>query len=194
MPYRRTEKVNARLAARRETILQAATEIVRRDGMAALSTDAVAARANLAVGTIYLYFADKVELVAALAAGRLAGDLTAIAELADCAPDPIAGLSSAVKVLVHRYASDMRLAVAMLDVPAYRVGLRREIERKISAAVRLHLIPETNPTIQAEAILGAIGAVTALGERPKMSEPVLTAMALRGIGADVPSGILLRTA
>lgn len=194
MPYRRTEKVNARLAERREDILQAATEIVRRDGMGALTTDAVAARVGLAVGTIYLYFADKVELVAAIAAARLAGDLTAIAKVADCAPDPIAGLKAAVKVLVHRYASDTRLAVAILNVPAYRVGLRRNIERKIAAAVRLHLIPESNPTIQAEAILGAIGAVTAFGERPKISEPVLTAMALRGIGADVPSGILLRTA
>ena len=40
-------------------ILEAATRLIEQDGLAALTTNAVAARAGVSIGTLYQYFADK---------------------------------------------------------------------------------------------------------------------------------------
>ena len=53
MPYRRTENVVRRLAAREQTILDAATAMAAEGGMAAVQIADVAARAGIAAGTVY---------------------------------------------------------------------------------------------------------------------------------------------
>src|SRR3954463_11131096 len=64
MPYRRTERTEARKAATRERIVAAALEQVAEGGYASASVQAVAGRAGLAVGTIYRHFPSKAELFA----------------------------------------------------------------------------------------------------------------------------------
>ena len=66
MPYRRTENVARRLAARRDAIVGAARQTASEGGMAAVQIAAVAARAGIAAGTVYRYFPAKTDLVAAL--------------------------------------------------------------------------------------------------------------------------------
>ena len=56
MPYRRTENVVRRLAARHDAIIAAARQIASEGGMAAVQIAAVAARAGIAAGTVYRYF------------------------------------------------------------------------------------------------------------------------------------------
>ena len=68
MPYRRTENVKRRLAARRDAILAAARLLASEGGMASVQIAAVAARAGIAAGTVYRYFPAKTNLVAALLA------------------------------------------------------------------------------------------------------------------------------
>lgn len=55
-------------AARRQAILQAASQLFRRDGYAETSMEQVAARAELSAGTIYNYFGTKGDLLLALVA------------------------------------------------------------------------------------------------------------------------------
>src|SRR6185295_11885155 len=64
MPYRQTENVVRRLAARRDAILAAAGDAAAEGGMAAVQMAPVAARAGIAAGTIYRYFPAKTDLVA----------------------------------------------------------------------------------------------------------------------------------
>ncbi len=66
MPYRRTENVARRLAARHAAIIAAAREAASEGGMAAVQIAAVAQRAGIAAGTVYRYFPGKIDLVAAL--------------------------------------------------------------------------------------------------------------------------------
>ena len=53
MPYRRTENVMRRLAARREAIVAAARDAAGEGGMAAVQIVPVAQRAGIAAGTVY---------------------------------------------------------------------------------------------------------------------------------------------
>ena len=66
MPYRQTENVARKLAARHAAILTAARDAAAEGGMAAVQIAPVAARAGIATGTVYRYFPAKTELVAEL--------------------------------------------------------------------------------------------------------------------------------
>ena len=66
MPYRRTENVARRLAARHAAIIAAARDAASDGGMAAVQIAPVAQRAGIAAGTVYRYFPGKTDLVAAL--------------------------------------------------------------------------------------------------------------------------------
>jgi AcrR family transcriptional regulator len=59
MPYRRTENVTRRLAARHAAIIAAAREAANEGGMAAVQIAPVAQRAGIAAGTVYRYFPGK---------------------------------------------------------------------------------------------------------------------------------------
>ena len=58
--------------ARRQAILDAGLVVFARDGFAAARLDAVAARAGIAKGTIYLYFRDKEDLFEQIVRGAVA--------------------------------------------------------------------------------------------------------------------------
>src|SRR5205809_982718 len=64
MPYRPTERTEARKAAARETILAAALDQVAAGGYASASVQAVARRAGVATGTVYRHFPSKADLFA----------------------------------------------------------------------------------------------------------------------------------
>src|SRR4051812_11532742 len=64
MPYRATERTEARRAAARERILDAAHELVARGGFGAASVAAVAERAGVATGSVYRHFSSKADLFA----------------------------------------------------------------------------------------------------------------------------------
>ena len=86
MPYRRTESVTRRLAARHRAIIAAAGESAREGGMAAVQIASVAARAGIAAGTVYRYFPGKTDLVAALLAEIAAREIAALRRAADVRP------------------------------------------------------------------------------------------------------------
>ena len=78
MVYRRTHQVVKRLEARRAAILAAARETASEGGMAAVQIAPVAARANVAAGTVYRYFPSKADLISELIADVSDRELIAI--------------------------------------------------------------------------------------------------------------------
>src|SRR3954464_15268477 len=64
MPYRPTAKTEARRAETRERIVRAAIDQLADGGYASAGVQAVAARAGVAVGTVYRHFPSKAELFA----------------------------------------------------------------------------------------------------------------------------------
>src|SRR5579872_1683016 len=117
MPYRRTDNVTRRLAARQAAIIAAARALAADGGMAAVQIAAVAARAGIAAGTVYRYFPGKVELVGALLSEIAAGEIDAIRQAAAGAPGPLSALAAAIITFAGRALRQRRLVYAAIAEP-----------------------------------------------------------------------------
>jgi AcrR family transcriptional regulator len=200
MPYRRTENVERKLAARHAAILAAGRALASEAGIAAVQIAPVAERAGIAAGTVYRYFPSKTELVAELVAALSQSELTALARAADTAPGPLSALAAAVATFGARALADRRLAFALLaepvdrEVDAARVSYRRalagEFEKRIRAAVAGGHLPDQDTTAAASVVVGAlieglIGPLApATGDEAAKLRAVqaLTLLALRALG------------
>src|SRR4051795_3094281 len=102
MPYRRTDNVIRKQAARHRTIIESALLIAAEGGMAAVQIAPVAQRAGVAAGTVYRYFPSKIELVAALVTAISAREMMALAAAAKSAPGPLSALAAAITTFAMR--------------------------------------------------------------------------------------------
>jgi AcrR family transcriptional regulator len=179
MAYRKTEKVLATLEARRNSILASAIDVIAKSGMEGLTTDAVAARAGIAAGLTYKYFADKDELVAAMFAHLLARDVAAMKVAAGVEKDPLQALATAMAVFFGRL-DNAHLVRAMTGAPIYQLGVRTELERLIQAA-DLDLTPKAR-TLAAAGAVGALYGFVGVSDGSKNRAPTALLFVLRGIG------------
>jgi AcrR family transcriptional regulator len=203
MPYRRTENVVRRLAARHDTILAAACDIAAADGMGAVQIAPVAERAGVATGTVYRYFPSKTELVEALVAALAEREMAAVGEAAKSAPGPLSALAAAIATFAARALARRRLAFALTAEPvepeidraraAYRQKLTGEFARLIRRALDAGRLPEQDAALVAPALLGALiegligehapTAPTNPGEA-RARVQMLTLFALRALGVN----------
>jgi len=212
LPYRRTENVVRRLAARHDAIIAAARMIASEGGMAAVQIAAVAARAGIAAGTVYRYFPAKTDLVAALLAEIADSEIGALRRAAADAPGPLSGLSAAIVTFAARALRDRRLSFAAIAEPidaeldparfAFRKSLADEFAGRISAAIAEGRLPQQDAAIAAAAITGLLieGLIGPLAPDPSGRErdivQSLTLAALRSLGvADARArGLVVQTA
>jgi AcrR family transcriptional regulator len=201
MPYRRTENVARKLAARHEAILTAARDAATEGGMAAVQIAPVAERAGIAAGTVYRYFPSKVDLVAALTAALAEREIGALARAAASAPGPLSALAAAITTFAARALARRRLAFALIAEPVepeveaarvtYRKALASELERLIRAAHAAGRLPEQDPALAASALVGilveaVIGPLAPMARddatAARAQVQALTLFALRGLG------------
>jgi len=200
MPYRRTENVVRRLAAREQAIVDGATAIAAEGGMAAVQIAAVAERAQIAAGTVYRYFPSKSELVADVIATVAARELAAMRGAAEAAPGPLSALAAGIATFAARSLAARRLIWAVIAEPvepqldAGRLDFRRaiaaELETRIKAALDVRHLPELDAGIAAPAIVGALleGLVGPLASSPhdeaaaREMVQAATLLALRALG------------
>jgi AcrR family transcriptional regulator len=201
MPYRQTENVVRKLAARHEAILAAAGDAAAAGGMAAVQIAPVAERAGIAAGTVYRYFPSKTELVAALVAELAEREIGALAGAAAAAPGPLSALAAAVITFAARALARRRLAFALIAEPvepevdaarvSYRTALAGEFERLIRTALDGKHLPDQDAALAATALVGALieGLIGPLapdaGNDPAQRRArvqALTLFALRGLG------------
>jgi len=201
MPYRRTESVVRRLAAREQAILDAATAIAAEDGLAAVQIAAVAERAGIAAGTVYRYFPAKTDLIAEVVTRIADGALAAMRAAADAAPGPLSALAAAIAGFAARALAERSLTWAVTaepvdaDIDALRLAFRRalaaELEARIAAAAAGRHLPEQNARAAAAAVLGALmeGLIGPLAPSPGADAAGLratvqdaTLLALRALG------------
>jgi AcrR family transcriptional regulator len=212
MPYRRTENVMRRLAARHAAIIAAAREVAGEGGMAAVQIAPVARRAGIASGTVYRYFPGKTGLVAALLAEISAREIAALRRSADVAPGPLSALSAAIMTFATRAQGNRRLIFAAIAEPvdaeldatrlAFRKALASEFSARIAAAVAGGHLPAQDSALAGAALLGCIIealigplAPDAAG-RERVVVQSLTLIALRALGvADARArGLVVQTA
>jgi AcrR family transcriptional regulator len=201
MPYRHTDNVARKLAARHAAILVAAQSLAAEGGMAAVQIAPVAARAGIAAGTVYRYFRSKTELVAALVAQLSQREIAALARAADAAPGPLSALAAAITTFGARARANRRLACALLAEavePAvdlarlsYRAALAGEFEARIRAALAGGHLPDQDAALAARALVGALSEalIGPLAPAPNADAAIvraevqtLTLLALRALG------------
>jgi AcrR family transcriptional regulator len=212
MPYRRTDNVTRRLAARHAAIVAAAREAASDGGMAAVQIVPVAQRAGVAAGTVYRYFPSKTDLVAAVFAEISGRELAALRRAADVAPGPLSALCAAIMTFAARALRQRRLIFAAIAEPAdaeldaarlsFRKALAAEFSALIRAAIAGSHLPEQDTTLAGTALLGIliealIGPLAAdAAGRERVTVQSLTLVALRALGvADARArGLVVQTA
>jgi AcrR family transcriptional regulator len=164
MPYRRTENVMRRLAARHAAIIAAARDTASEGGMAAVQIAPVAQRAGIAAGTVYRYFPGKTDLVAAVLAEISTREIAALRRAGDAAPGPLSALSASIMTFAARALRHRRLAFAAIAEPvdaeldaerlSFRKALAGEFAARIAAAVAGGHLPEQDAALSAAALIG----------------------------------------
>lgn len=166
MPYRRTENVARRLAARHAAIIAAARDVASEGGMAAVQIAPVALKAGIAAGTVYRYFPGKSDLVAALLAELSEREVAALRGAAAAAPGPLSALSAAIMTFARRALRERRLAFAAVAEPvdaeldAERLAFRQKLAAEFSSLITLAMagkhLPEQDAALSAAALMGLV--------------------------------------
>jgi AcrR family transcriptional regulator len=212
MPYRRTENVARRLAARHAAIIAAARQAASEGGMSAVQIAPVAQRAGIAAGTVYRYFPAKADLVTALIAEIADREIAVLHRAAAVAPGPLSAIAAAMMTFAVRALRHRRLAFAVIAEPidaefeaarlSFRQALAGELAALIAAAVTDRHLPEQDAAVSAAALLGLLveGLVGPLAPNATARErelvQSLTLLGLRALGvADARArGLVVQTA
>jgi AcrR family transcriptional regulator len=168
VPYRPTERTEARRAATRERIVAAALEQVGDGGYASAGVQAIAARAGVAVGTVYRHFPSKGDLFAEAFRRASQRELDVVVEVSS--PDGRSArerVAAAVEAFARRALAGPVMAYALLAEPVdpaveaerlrFRTGYRDAFARVLEDGVRDgELRPHDTRTVAA-AYVGALG-------------------------------------
>ena len=178
---RRTPR-QARAGSTVEVILGAALQLLEAEGVERLTTNHIAARAGVSIGTVYQYFRDKDDILAALAQQRAGAVRDDIAQLVISPPGANA-VRAIVQALTRSFDDAPRARAALLDA-MYRGrddgGLQQHHQAFLAAIdgkVQLHaeLMPERAfvLTHAPVSLLRAAAAEPGLGLDPQALEDEL---------------------
>ena len=211
MPYRRTENVVRRLAARHDAIIAAARQAASEGGMAAVQMVPVAARAGIAAGTVYRYFPAKTDLVAAVLAEIAEREIGALRRAADAAPGPLSALAAAITTFAARAVRNRRLAFAAIAEPVdaeldaarldFRKSLAAEFALRITAAVTGRHLPDQDAALAAaalvgllvEGLIGPLAPETSGRDREIVQSLALVALRALGVADARARGVVVQT-
>jgi AcrR family transcriptional regulator len=182
VPYRPTERTRARLAAARETILEAATAQLAEGGYASASVVGVARRAGVATGSVYRHFPSKGDLFAEVFRRCSQAEVDVLRDIAG-RREPVANrLAAWVEAFVRRALAEPVRAYALIAEPvdpavdAERLLFRRAYADLFRAALREGMsrgdLPPNDADLMAAAIVGAL------------AEALVGPLARREAGAD----------
>jgi AcrR family transcriptional regulator len=169
MPYRPTERTEAKRAATRERVVAAARELIARGGYREAQVAAVAARAGVATGTVYRHFPSKAELFAEVfrRVSQREVDAARAAAVAADGDGATAALRAAIETFARRALLARRQAWALLAEPvdpaveAERLAFRRAHVEHFAAILRAGIaageLPAQNTDLAAAALVGALG-------------------------------------
>jgi AcrR family transcriptional regulator len=191
VPYRPTERTEARKAATRERIVAAAIDQLAAGGYASASIQTVAQRAQVAVGTVYRHFDSKSALFAEAfrrAARRELDEFAAIS--VDDGRGSVERIGAAVEAWARRALAEPKRAYALLAEPVdpaveqerltFRRGYRDVLAQTMQQGIaRGELAPHDTQTFSAaligataEALIGPLSTQT----RPAGDEALIASL------------------
>lgn len=175
MPYRPTEKTEARKKAQHKLLLTTALQIVAKQGFQNLTIAFLAEQAQVAIGTVYKYFESKAELCAGVF--RLATEKE-VARVKQAAFPDAEGLSceqrlsDAINIFSERALAGHNLAYALIAEPVeemvqverlkYREAYADIFEALINEGISKNEFCRQDARVSAAAMVGTL-AETLLG-------------------------------
>ncbi len=166
MAYRETPRILEKKERTRALILDAAARLVKEE--TPLSMDAVAARAGLAVGSLYTYFRNRADLVLALFEVRAQIELDALQEALEKHADAAEAIAAAIRVALQRARRNPGMTLFLLlermdrdeRLEAAKLAYHRKHSDNLAAAIRRGeaqgLFPLQNAEVTAAAVLGML--------------------------------------
>jgi AcrR family transcriptional regulator len=169
MAYRRTAAACERDERARHSILAAARDVVRESGLTGAAIASVAARAGVAVGTVYRHFPSRDDLIAEVVRETCGRELAAVEAVVRAGRPPGDRLVAAVEVFATRALASGRLAYSMIAEPtteaaeALRLVIRAELAELFASIVADGVatgpFERQNPATSGTAIVGAVSEV-----------------------------------
>ena len=167
MPYRPTERTEARRAHTRARISAAALALVADGGYQAAAISSVVRAAGVGAGTVYRHFPSKADLLAEVFRVASQREVDAVAAAA-AVPGPAAKrLAAAVETFARRALRGRRLAWALLAEPVdpaveaerlvFRRAYRDVFAGLLQEGVASGELPDQDAELTAAALVGAIG-------------------------------------
>jgi len=168
MPYRPTERTEARRLRAREAIVAAALAQVADGGYASAGVQAVAARAGVATGSVYRHFASKAELFAEVFRRASQRELDVVARVADASGETAGTrIAAAAEAFARRALAGPTLAYALIAEPvdpaveverlAFRRGYRDVFAGVLREGVAGAELEPLDASTVAAALVGALG-------------------------------------
>jgi AcrR family transcriptional regulator len=168
VPYRPTPRTEAKRAATRERILDAALAELAAGGYTRASMQAIAARAGLATGGLYRYFPSKAALFAELFRRGSEREMQVIAEATEADGRPAAErVGAGVEAFARRALAAPTRAYAFIAEPvdpaveetrlAFRRAIRDRFREVLDEGVRDRELAPHDTETAAAAVVGALG-------------------------------------
>jgi AcrR family transcriptional regulator len=166
VPYRPTERTEARRAATRERLVAAARELIALGGYREAPVAAVAARAGVAIGTVYRHFPSKADLFAEVVRQVSQREVDAARAAAAAEPTARRRLRAAIETFAGRALRARRQAWALLAEPvdpaveverlAFRRAHAEHFEAILCDGIAAGELPAQNAALAAAALVGAL--------------------------------------
>jgi AcrR family transcriptional regulator len=124
----RKAPIQSRAMSTRDCIIEAAAQIIAKDGLAGFNTNAVAARAGVSIGSLYQYFGNKDALMAALIHRQQQRQLMSVAKAVMAVGS--ADLATTIRVIVRaamQHHHDNSLLASAIDHEEARLPLDADL-------------------------------------------------------------------
>jgi AcrR family transcriptional regulator len=179
----RQQRAQATVAA----IVEAAAHILEEKGLDAYTTNAVAARAGVSIGSVYQYFPNRDSVTRALIERRSEALLTAILQI-----DPAAmgrdGLQHVIQIAVAQQLREANLS-RILDLEEARMPASEALRsqgKRASQVIRAYLdqskvLAGDLDTVAGDIMAITLGMVDAAGRRGERDEEALTRRVVRAV-------------
>jgi AcrR family transcriptional regulator len=150
-------------------IVEGAAQILEAGGLAAFTTNAVAERAGVSIGTLYQYFADKQAILRTIAERELKATLAKVATAMskDGATGPEERVRAIVRAMIGAFRGRQRARKAVVQA-VFSEGGGAALQGPIATFVATHALgslSEQQTFVLSRALMGAIRAAV-LEEKP----------------------------
>ncbi len=190
-PQPRRSPIQGRAQATVEAILKAAAQILERRGAEAATTNAIAERAGVSIGSLYQYFTDRDALIHELVRRHIAVMTTVLGDaLAGIRDRPLPGVVAqlvAAIVAAHRVAPRLHQALhqcAARQASATIDHFETELELRVGEALRARSeLRLAAPELLGAALVQALGGLvrTTLRRDPERLDDPAMAAAMTGM-------------